>query len=119
MRQTEQNFTIRAEEQKDFRAVENLTREAFWNVYRPGCSEHYVLHCYRNNPDFIPQLSLVMEKDGTIIAHVMFSKAARGRSPILFGARTGPGLAQTKQRGRSHIRAAGRLLCGGTKPRRF
>ena len=76
MRQTEQNFTIRAEESKDFRAVENLTREAFWNVYRPGCSEHYVIHCYRNNPDFIPQLSLVMEKDGTIIAHVMFSKAA-------------------------------------------
>ncbi len=54
-------YTIRQEQPADFYAVENLTREAFWNVYRPGCSEHYVLHCYRNHPDFIPELSLVLE----------------------------------------------------------
>ncbi len=52
-----------------------MTREAFWNVYRPGCTEHYVLHCYRDNPDFIPELDFVMEEDGRIIGHVMFSKA--------------------------------------------
>ena len=69
------NFTIRVEEPRDFRTVENLTRDSFWNVYRPGCTEHYVLRCYRNNPDFISELSLVMEKDGLIIGHVMFSKA--------------------------------------------
>ncbi|MBB5226729.1 N-acetyltransferase [Treponema ruminis] len=69
------NFTIRVEEPRDYRTVENLTRDSFWNVYRPGCTEHYVLHCYRSNPDFIPELSLVMEKDGQIIGHVMFSKA--------------------------------------------
>ena len=69
------NFTIRVEEPRDFKTVENLTRDSFWNVYRPGCTEHYVLHCYRNNSDFIPELSLVMEKDGQIIGHVMFSKA--------------------------------------------
>ncbi len=63
------------EEPRDFRTVENLTRDSFWNVYHPGCTEHYVLHCYRSNPDFIPELSLVMEKDGQIIGHVMFSKA--------------------------------------------
>ncbi|PZW68276.1 GNAT family N-acetyltransferase, partial [Fibrobacter sp. UWR1] len=45
----------------------------FWNVYRPGCLEHYVLHCYRSNPGFIPELSLVLEKDGEILAHVMFA----------------------------------------------
>ena len=55
--------------------MENLTREAFWNVYRPGCTEHYVLNQYRNNPDFIPELDFVMEEDGRIIGHVMFSKA--------------------------------------------
>ena len=66
---------IRLEEPKDYREVENLTREAFWNVYRPGCTEHYVLHCYRSNPDFIPELDFVMETDGQIIGHVMFSKA--------------------------------------------
>ena len=66
---------IRLEQPQDYREVENLTREAFWNVYRPGCTEHYVLNQYRNNPDFIPELDLVMENDGKIIGHVMFSKA--------------------------------------------
>lgn len=69
------NFTIRVEEPRDYKTVENLTRDSFWNVYRPGCTEHYVLHCYRNNPDFIPELSLVMENEGKIIGHVMYSKA--------------------------------------------
>ena len=68
-------MTIRLEQTKDFREVENLTREAFWNVYRPGCTEHYVLNQYRTNPDFIPELDFVMEEDGKIIGHVMFSKA--------------------------------------------
>ncbi|MBR6079155.1 MAG: N-acetyltransferase [Treponema sp.] len=71
----EQNCLIRVEEKKDWDIVENLTRESFWNVYHPGCTEHYVLHCYRSNPDFIPELSLVMELDGKIIGHVMYSKA--------------------------------------------
>ena len=66
---------IRLERPHDYREVENLTREAFWNVYRPGCTEHYVLHCYRSHPDFIPELDLVMEEEGRIIGHVMFSKA--------------------------------------------
>ena len=66
---------IRREQPADWQEVENLTREAFWNVYRPGCTEHYVLHCYRNDPAFIPELDFVMEEDGRIIGHVMFSKA--------------------------------------------
>ena len=66
---------IRLEQPSDYREVENLTREAFWNVYRPGCTEHYVLNQYRSNPDFIPELDLVMEEDGKMIGHVMFSKA--------------------------------------------
>ena len=66
---------IRLEKTEDYRVVENLTREAFWNVYRPGCTEHFVLNQYRTNPDFIPELDLVMEEDGRIIGHVMFSKA--------------------------------------------
>ena len=68
-------MTIRLEQPGDYREVENLTREAFWNVYRPGCTEHYVLNQYRSNPDFIPELDLVMEEDGKIIGHVMFSRA--------------------------------------------
>ena len=70
------NYIIRREETKDYKIVENLTREAFWNVYRPGCLEHYVLHVLRNNENFVPELDLVMEKDGIIIGHVMYMRAA-------------------------------------------
>ena len=69
-------MNIRLEQPQDYREVENLTREAFWNVYRPGCTEHYVLHQYRTNPDFIPELDFVMEEEqGCIIGHIMFSRA--------------------------------------------
>ena len=69
-------MNIRLEQPEDYREVENLTREAFWNVYAPGCVEHYVLNQYRNNPDFIPELDFVLESDdGKIIGPVMFSKA--------------------------------------------
>ena len=68
-------MNIRLETPEDYRKVEELTREAFWNVYRPGCVEHFVLHHYRSNPDFIPELDFVMEEDGRIIGHVMYSKA--------------------------------------------
>ena len=68
-------MTIRLETAKDYRAVETLTREAFWNVYRPGCTEHFVINQYRKNPAFIPELSFVMEENGRIIGHVMYSKA--------------------------------------------
>ena len=57
------DYTIRLETPRDYREVENLTREAFWNVYHPGCTEHYVLHVLRNDPAFVPELSLVMEKN--------------------------------------------------------
>ena len=68
-------MNIRLEQPQDWREVENLTREAFWNVYRPGCLEHYVLNQYRKSPDFIPELDFVMEEEGKIIGHIMFSKA--------------------------------------------
>ena len=50
-------------------------RESFWNVYRPGCLEHYVLNQLRDDADFIPELNFVMEKDGRIIGQNMFMKA--------------------------------------------
>lgn len=69
------SIIIRNETPADYPAVENLTRESFWNVYRPGCTEHYVLHCYRSAPDFVPELDFVMEKDGELIGHVMYSRS--------------------------------------------
>lgn len=72
---TEHHITIRLETERDHRAVENLTREAFWNVYRPGCLEHYVLHCYRDDPAFVPELDFVMELDGELIGQVIYVRS--------------------------------------------
>ena len=66
------NNKIRLETPADYREAENLTREAFWNVYRPGCLEHYVLHTFRGKSEFIPDLDFVMELDGKIIGHIMY-----------------------------------------------
>ena len=55
------------ERPEDYREVETLIRESFWNVYRPGCLEHYVIHVLRDDPAFVPELDFVMEKDGAII----------------------------------------------------
>ena len=82
------DYTIRLEKKEDYREVENLVRESFWNVYRPGCLEHYVLKSLRNDPDFVPELDFVMEKDGRIIGQNVFVrtviKADDGREiPIM------------------------------------
>ncbi|MBE5785760.1 MAG: N-acetyltransferase [Clostridiales bacterium] len=82
------NYLIRNEIPADHRYVEHMVREAFWNVYRPGCLEHYVLHCLRNDPAFVPELDFVMEKDGQLIGQNMFMhaviKADDGRNiPIM------------------------------------
>ena len=69
---SEKKITIRLETKDDYRNVENLTREAFWNVYRPGCMEYYVLHCYRDDPAFVPELDFVMELDGELIGQVIY-----------------------------------------------
>ena len=65
---------IRLEKPEEYREVENLVREAFWNVYRPGCSEHYVIHVLRDDPAFVKELDFVMERDGRLIGQNMFMK---------------------------------------------
>ncbi|MBQ0038907.1 MAG: N-acetyltransferase [Treponema sp.] len=69
------NYKIRVEEKRDNLTVEELVRESFWNVYRPGCTEHFVLHHLRDEDDFIPELAFVMEVDGKIIGQNVFVKA--------------------------------------------
>ena len=61
------DIIIRNETPADYRAVEELTRESFWNVYKPGADEHYYVHQMRSHPDFIPELAFVLEKDGEIM----------------------------------------------------
>lgn len=69
------DYIIRLEKKGEQRNVETLVREAFWNVYRPGCLEHYVLNQMRNHPAFIPELNFVLEKDGRIIGQNVFVHA--------------------------------------------
>ena len=68
------DITIRLEKKEDHRAVENLIRESFWNVYRPGCAEHYVIHVLRGDPAFVKELDFVMERDGRLIGQNMFMR---------------------------------------------
>ncbi|MCQ2770855.1 MAG: hypothetical protein MJ236_03545 [Clostridia bacterium] len=69
------DYIIRLERKEEQKAVENMIRDSFWNVYRPGCLEHYVMHQIRNHSDFIPELNFVIEKDGKIIRQTVFVKA--------------------------------------------
>ena len=69
------NCTFRLETEADHALAERLCREAFWNVYRPGCLEHYVLHCLREHPDFVPELDFVMELGGLLIGQNVFVRA--------------------------------------------
>lgn len=82
------NIEFRLERKEDYRQVEALVRESFWNVYRPGCVEHYLLHLLRGHGDFVPELDIVMVEDGKIIGQNVFVKtvirADDGRSiPIM------------------------------------
>ncbi len=68
-------LNIRTETPADYRAVEELTRRAFYNIHAPGCTEHYLVHVMRDHADFIPQLALVAEEDGAIVGNVMYTKS--------------------------------------------
>ncbi|MDO5383143.1 MAG: N-acetyltransferase [Eubacteriales bacterium] len=70
------DYVIRLEKEDEYGKVENLVRESFWNVYRPGCFEHYVLNQLRNDKAFVPELDFVMEKDGHLIGQNIFMRAS-------------------------------------------
>lgn len=71
-----EKLIIRNENKKDYAAVENMIRNAFWNVHVPGCEEHYLAHVMRNHEDFIPELDLVAELEGKVVGNVMYTKAS-------------------------------------------
>lgn len=68
-------FIVRPESKNDYRQVEYVTREAFWNVYKPGCDEHYMAHVLRCHPDFVQELDFVLELDGQVVGSVMYSRS--------------------------------------------
>ena len=81
---------IRLEEEKDYNEVENLVRNSFWNIYRPGAYEHYIVHNLRNHKSFIKELAYIIEKDNKIIGHINYSKGKithknRNNNAIILG----------------------------------
>lgn len=68
-------FTIRNETPADYRAVEEMTKRAFWNQHLPGCNEHYLAHILRDSADFLPELDFVAELDGTIVGNIMYTRS--------------------------------------------
>lgn len=72
----EERIVIRNERTEDYEAVEAITRKAFYNVYVPGCMEHYLVHIMRGHEDFIPELDFVLERNGDVIGNIMYTKAA-------------------------------------------
>lgn len=69
------SLILRREEPKDYRAVEEMIRESFWNLNVPGCDEHYLAHLLRTHPDFIPQLDFVAEKEGQIVGSILYTRS--------------------------------------------
>lgn len=66
---------IRNEKETDYSVVEEITRKAFYNIYVPGATEHYLVHIMRQHEDFIPELDFVIELDGRVIGNIMYTKA--------------------------------------------
>lgn len=71
----DKEIKIRNEEESDYQRVEEITRKCFWNLYIPGCNEHYLVHVMRSHEDFLPELALVIEVDNQIIGNIMYTKA--------------------------------------------
>lgn len=69
------NISIRLEKENDYRVVEYLTREAFWNLYKPGCDEHLVVHKIRKVPAFVKELSFIACDNGRTVGNIIYSKA--------------------------------------------
>lgn len=71
----EQQVIIRNETAADYKIVEEITRKSFYNLYIPGCMEHYLVHIMREHEDFIPELDFVLELNGTVIGNIMYTKS--------------------------------------------
>lgn len=71
----QKTYTFRPEQENDYRTVEILTRDAFWDVFKPGCDEHYLLHNLRRHPDFVAELDYVALDGNDLVGHIAYSRA--------------------------------------------
>ena len=69
------NLEIRLEEKNDYRKVEEMVREAFWNLYVPGANEHFIVYSLRNSEGAVPELNFIALKDGEIVGQIFYTKA--------------------------------------------
>jgi predicted N-acetyltransferase YhbS len=66
---------LRLEEERDYKLVEELTREAFWNLHVPGCDEHFLIHNLRKSEEFIRELDFVAIHDDKIVGNIVYAEA--------------------------------------------
>lgn len=69
------DISIRLEEEKDFKSVEYMTREAFWDLYKPGCDEHLLVNKIRKVSAFVKELDFVAYNKDTVVGNIIYSKA--------------------------------------------
>ncbi len=69
------NIKILLEKEMDHKEVESLTREAFWDLFQPGCDEHLLAHKLRKAEAFVSELDFVAELDRQIVGNIMYSRA--------------------------------------------
>ena len=74
------NLIIRPEQPVDYSPMENLIRDAFWDVYRPGASEHLLIHTLRSHPSFLPEFSFIAELDGQLAGGIWYAMCAIERA---------------------------------------
>jgi predicted N-acetyltransferase YhbS len=65
---------LRLEEKKDYKLVEELTREAFWNVHFPGCDEHLLIHNLRKTKEFVKELDFLAIYNNEIVGSIMYAE---------------------------------------------
>lgn len=65
---------LRPGTEQERRRTEEITREAFWNVYEPGCSEHLLLHRLRNSPQYISELDFVALHEEEIVGCIAYAR---------------------------------------------
>lgn len=71
------NINLRLETPADYRAVEELTREAFWinTDRRDYIDEHFLVHKLRTASAFVPELDYVAEVNGKLVGNILYTKA--------------------------------------------
>ena len=69
------SIIIRQEEERDYRRIEEIAREAFWNLYFPETDIPVVVNKLRRSSDFIKELTYVIEVNGKVEGAIFYTNS--------------------------------------------